>query len=69
MKPTEVSPIPAELMAEIQEAAENALKGIRDPEKAKEARQRMDRIREENRKKFGDAPVGVDIIRELRGTR
>ena len=58
-----------ELMAELQEAAAKLAKGIRDPEAAKKAAERMDRMREENRKIFGVQNVGVDIIREMRDGR
>ena len=42
--------IPTELMAELREAADKLTRGERDPEAAKKAAQRMDRMREENRK-------------------
>jgi hypothetical protein len=53
-------------MAELEEAARRAASGIRDPEAMRRACERMDRIREENRKKFGEEDIGVEIIRELR---
>ena len=55
-----------ETLAELREAAERAPKGVRDPKAMRKACERMDRIREENRKKFGDADIGVEIIRALR---
>jgi hypothetical protein len=58
--------IPPELMAELEEAARRAVSGVRDPEVMRRACERMDRIREENRKKFGEADIGVQIIREFR---
>jgi hypothetical protein len=70
MKTTEdtlgISP---ELRIEFREAAENAVKGIRDPQKMKEACERMDRMREENRKIFGEENIGVEIIRQMRESR
>ena len=61
--------ISAELMAELQEAAEKLARGERDPETAKQAAQRMDRMREENRRLFGVQNIGVDIIRHMRDSR
>ena len=62
-EPHDLSP---ETLAELREAAERAAKGVRDPKAMRKACERMDRIREENRKKFGDADIGVEIIRALR---
>ena len=61
--------ISAELMVELQEAADKLARGERDPEAAKQAAQRMDRLREENRKLFGVQNIGVDIIRQMRDSR
>jgi hypothetical protein len=58
--------IPPELMAELQQAAERAAKGVRDPEAMRQAAECMDRLREENRKKLGVQDIGVRIIREFR---
>jgi hypothetical protein len=58
--------IPADLMAELQQAARRAAKGVRDPEAMRLASERMDRLREENRKKYGVQDIGVQIIRESR---
>ncbi len=55
-----------ELMAELQEAADRAAKGIRDPEAIRKARADMDRIREEIRHEHGVLDIGVPAIRELR---
>jgi hypothetical protein len=63
---TTISP---ELLAELQEAADKLVRGERDPEAAKRAAQRMDRLREENRKLFGVQNIGVDIIRQMRDCR
>jgi hypothetical protein len=59
--------ISPELMAELREAANKAARGIREPEGARQAAQEVDRIRERNRRQFGDQAVGVSIIREFRG--
>jgi hypothetical protein len=66
MKTTETSVIPAELKAELQEAIENAVKGTRDPEKARAACAEMDRLREENRRLFGERTIAVELIRQTR---
>lgn len=58
--------IPPELMAELQEAADRAAKGIRDPEIMREACESMDRQREEIRRKHGILDIAVPAIRELR---
>ena len=60
------SGISSELLARMQEAVENAAKGVRDPEKIMRARKSMDRIREEIRKTHGVLDIGVPAIRELR---
>ena len=61
--------IPAELRAELQRTLADIANGIRDPEKMKAAAERMDRMRERNRKLFGESDVGVEIIREMRDSR
>jgi hypothetical protein len=62
-KPLPISP---ELLAEMQERAERAAKGIRDPEDARRACERMDRMREELRQKVGELDIAVELIREAR---
>ena len=61
--------IAPELMAELQEAADKLARGERDPKGAKQAAQRMDQLREENRRLFGVQNLGVDIIRQMRDSR
>jgi len=58
--------IPAELMAELQVAAERAAKGLRDPEAMRRGCERMDRVSEEIRRRHGILDVGTPAIRELR---
>jgi len=58
--------ISAELMAELQEAADRAAKGMRDWEAMKAACERMDHLGEEIHKKHGVLDIGVPAIRELR---
>jgi hypothetical protein len=57
---------PAELMARMQEAAENAAKGVRDPEASRQSCDEMDRMREELRKRIGTVNMAVDLIRDVR---
>ena len=58
--------IPPDLAAEFQEAVDDLAKGIRRPEKMKAACERMDRMREENRKLFGEQNIAVELIRQAR---
>ena len=54
---------------ELQEALDRLSKGIRDAEASRKSRERMDRMREENRKRFGTQDIAVDLIRESRNSR
>jgi hypothetical protein len=58
--------LPDALFAEMQEAAERAAKGIRDPEAMRKACIDMDGLREQIRKREGILDIGVGAIRELR---
>lgn len=58
--------IPADVMAELRAATERAASGVRDPEVMRQAAERMDRMREELRRRTGDLDVAVDLIREGR---
>ena len=58
--------IPEELKAQLQQTLDDLVKGIRRPDKMKAACERMDRMREENRKLFGEQNIAVDLIRETR---
>jgi hypothetical protein len=60
------STIPPELMSELQDGAERAARGGIDPETRRLARARMDRMREEFRRRNGEVNVAVDLIREVR---
>jgi hypothetical protein len=57
--------IPPELMAELQEAVDRLVKGVRDPEAMHRASQRMDRMREEMRQRVGEVEVAVNLVREI----
>lgn len=56
----------SDVMARMQEAADKAAKGIRDPEAMRKACENMDRISEEVRVRHGVLNIGVPAIRELR---
>ena len=55
-----------EAVHELEELIAKLMKGERDPEAAKASRERMDRMREETRKRVGTVEVAVDFIRDLR---
>jgi hypothetical protein len=59
--------VPVELRAEFDEAVRRAMSGQRDPEAMAKGCERMDRLREEIRRRHGVQDIGVDLIRELRG--
>jgi hypothetical protein len=65
-KSDESSRIPREMMAELQEAIERAMKGIRDAEAMQKACERMDRTREEIYRRNGLLDIAVPTIRALR---
>ena len=56
----------ADVMARLQEAADRAAKGVRDPEAAKRAAESMDRISEGIRRRQGTLDIVVPFIRESR---
>jgi hypothetical protein len=58
--------VPPDLAAELQEALDDLAKGIRRPEKMRAACEHMDRLREENRKRFGEQNIAVELIRQTR---
>ena len=58
--------IPPDLAAEFQEALDDLAKGIRRPEKMQAACERMDRLREENRRLFGEQNLAVELVRQAR---
>jgi hypothetical protein len=63
------SPIDPEIRNRIEAALERASKGIRDPKLMREAAERMDRERQELRKRVGTVDLAVPLIREVRGER
>ena len=56
--------IPAEDMAELEKAIENAIKGVRDPDVMDRAAERMGRMREEMRQRVGEGEWAVQLVRE-----
>ena len=58
--------IAPDLAAEFQQAVNDLAKGIRRPEKMQAACERMDRLREENRRLFGEQNIAVELIRQTR---
>jgi hypothetical protein len=62
---TEVG-IPEDIKTQLQETLNDLVRGIRHPEKMKAACERMDRMREEDRKLFGEQDIAVKLIRETR---
>jgi hypothetical protein len=61
-----IAVIPDEVKAQLQQTLDDLVKGIRRPDKMKAACERMDRMREENRKLFGEHDIAVGLIRETR---
>jgi hypothetical protein len=66
MKTAETTPISAEIMAELIEAAKRAAKGVRDPQVMRSACDRMDKLREKIFQREGLLDIGVPAIREFR---
>jgi chromatin segregation and condensation protein Rec8/ScpA/Scc1 (kleisin family) len=58
--------IPEEIKAQLRQTIDDLVKGIRRPERMKEACERIDRMREENRKLLGEQNIAVELIRETR---
>ncbi len=61
-----VASIPPDLAAQFQEAVGDLARGIRRPEKMQAACEHMDRLREENRRLFGEQNIALDLIRQTR---
>jgi hypothetical protein len=67
MNTTEVTTgIPPDLAAEFRQAVDDLAKGIRRPEKVQAACERMDRLREENLRLFGEQNIAVELVRQAR---
>jgi hypothetical protein len=57
---------PPHFVAEFRQALDDLATGIRRPEKMRAACERMDRLREENRRLFGEQDIAVDLVRQAR---
>src|SRR4051794_9566310 len=68
MRTAETKPagIPPDVLAEMEEAARNAMTDHRDPEAMRRACERTDRMSEEIRRRHGVLDIGVPAIRALR---
>jgi hypothetical protein len=67
MNTTDTIPaIPYEIKEQLGQTLSDLVKGIRRPDKMKAACERMDRMREENRRLSGEQKVAVELIRETR---
>jgi hypothetical protein len=66
MKTQDINLIPDDVKAALQEALDNAARGIRDPEKAKQALERLRVALEEKRRLYGEQNIAVDLIRQTR---
>lgn len=51
---------------ELQGAVDRVLNGVRDPEAIQQAAKRMDRMREEMRRRVGNVNLAVPLIRATR---
>jgi hypothetical protein len=58
--------IPEKVKAQLRQTLDDLVKGIRHPDRMKAACQPMDRMREENRKLFGEQNIAVGLMRETR---
>ena len=56
-----VPPIPAEDMAELQRAVDNAIRGIRDPDLMDQAAKEMDEGRDEILRRFGELDLSSEL--------
>jgi hypothetical protein len=61
-----IAGIPEEIKTELRQTLDDLVKGIRRCDKMNAACERMDRMREENRKLSGEQSIAVDLIRETR---
>ena len=58
-----------DLAAEFPELIADLAKGIRRPDKIRTACERMDRLRAENLRLFGEQDVAVELVRQTRDVR
>jgi hypothetical protein len=60
------TPLAVTVDPEVQASIDRVLKGIRDPKAMRQASERMDRMREEMRRRVGNVNLAVPLIRETR---
>jgi predicted TIM-barrel fold metal-dependent hydrolase len=58
--------IPEDVKAQLRQTLDDLVRGIRHPDKMKAAFERMDRMRDENRRLLGEQNSAVDLIRQTR---
>ena len=61
MPSTETQPIPAEDLAELQDAVADLLRGVRDPRKMEQAARELDEGREEIRARLGELDIAAEL--------
>ena len=66
MHAIEISETTTDTDADWRETLDDLARGIRRPERMREACVRMDRMREENRLLFGEQDIAVALTRETR---
>jgi hypothetical protein len=67
MKTTGTSPLPADVLKDMQTVADAAVAGTRvDPEVARRIRERSERVQEELVRRYGIREIAVDLIRQGR---
>jgi hypothetical protein len=66
MTPNETDVIPAEILADLEEAARYAATGVGNPEALRRVAAQAARIREEIRQQHGVLEVAVALVRETR---
>ncbi len=67
MNKNEPTPIPPEILADLEEVCRQAASGrVTDPELLQRVRARAEAARQETLDRFGVQDIGVQIIREMR---
>jgi hypothetical protein len=61
--------VPSQTWEELQAALDRLCHGIPDPGAARRSRDRMDHLREENRRRLSVQDIAVDLIRQSRERR
>lgn len=61
-----IAAIPGDVKAQLQQTLDDLVKGVRRSDQMKAACERMDRMREDNRKLLGEQNCAVALIRETR---